>query len=236
MARYNKKHIRWVIENAKRYTSYSLITQDFNKEFGMAKSVNAFQQFMTKKLGIYLVTDRKAMHYTQAEEKWLVKNYNKHQTYEDLTIALNRLFCKKRAITSVREKCTKQLGLKGMVNPTAYRKGNIKDQCPIGTIKKTNNGCTYIKVKDSTHSFQSGYREPYWLPIQKKVWIDHYGKVPKGNMIIFLDRNRENLKINNLYCIDRKISAIMASNGWYKENGKLTLTAIKWCELFYAMK
>lgn len=68
------------------------------------------------------------------------------------------------------------------------------------------------------------------------MWIDHYGEVPDGKMVIFLDCNKENLDIGNLYCIDRKISAVLASNGWYSDNGELTLTAIKWCELFYAIE
>lgn len=233
---YSEKHIKWIAENAKNYKSYAKIVKDFNRQFELEKSVSALQQFMTKKLGIYLKTKRKAMHYTQEEEKWLAENYSKHKTYEELTTALNQQFCKERAVTSVREKCTKRLGLKGMENPTVYKKGNIKDQCPIGTIRKSTNDSVYIKVKDSTHSYQSGYREPYWLPIQKKIWIDHYGKVPKGKMVVFLDRDRENLDISNLYCIDRKISAIMASNRWYTNNAELTLTAIKWCELFFAMK
>ena len=82
----------------------------------------------------------------------------------------------------------------------------------------------------------SGYAEPYWIPIQKKIWQDHYGEVPEGKMVIFLDGDRENLDIENLYCIDRRISAIMAANKWYTNSRDHTLTAIKWCELHYAMK
>lgn len=123
-----------------------------------------------------------------------------------------------------------------MKNNGKYEKKNEKEQCPIGTIRKTTNGVTYIKVKDSRLSFQSGYREPYWLPIQKKIWQDHYGEVPSGKIVIFLDGNHDNLDIENLYCIDRKISAVMAKNRWFTESREHTLTAIKWCELFYAMK
>lgn len=175
-------------------------------------------------------------YYTKEEEEWLVDNYCKYETYDDLTMGLNKHFGNDRLTSSVREKCTKRLGLKGMKNPTSYKNGNIKDQCPIGTVRKMNNGCTYIKVKDSTHSYQSGYREPYWLPIQKKIWIDHYGEVLDGKMVIFLDGNRENLDISNLYCIDRRISAVLAVSGWYSEDGNITLTAIKWCELHYALE
>lgn len=233
---YSDEHSKWVVENKDIHSSYESIVRAFNKEFGTDKSVNAIQQFMAKKLGVYLDTDRKATHYTRLEEEWLVENYEKFDTYEELTEELNRTFGRGRQRSSVREKCTKRLGLKGMKNPTSFSEGHEQTQVPIGTIRKTSNGTTYIKVMDCKGSKMSGYEEPYWLPIQKKVWIDRYGEVPDGKMVIFLDCNKENLDISNLYCIDRKISAVLASNGWYSDNGELTLTAIKWCELFYAMK
>lgn len=176
------------------------------------------------------------IHYTREEEAYLKENYKNYNTYEDLTKSFNTHFNTCRKKTSIQEKCTKRLKLKGMQNPTAYKNGNLKNQCPVGTIRNDNNGCIYIKVIDSALSYQSGYREPYWLPIQKKIWIDCYGEVPEGKMVMFLDGNRKNLDIDNLYCIDRKISAIMASNSWYSNNKEQTLTAIKWCELFYALK
>lgn len=176
----------------------------------------------------------KKIHFTKNEEYWLQTNYERYGTYKELTEAFNKFFNKDKALTAIREKCTKRLGLKGMINPTAYKKGNIKEQLPIGTIRKCKNG-TYIKVMDSKYAYQSGYTEPYWLPLQKKIWMDNYGEVPKGKMIIFLDGNIENVNIDNLYCIDRKISAVIASHGWYSNNRELTLTAIKWCELYYAI-
>ena len=233
---YGAEHEKWVTENKDKYTSYDALAHDFNVQFSTEKSVNAVQQYMMKYLGLYLQTARKATHYTQAEEEWLRKNYANYAAYAELTEALNSTFEKVHSVGSVQDKCTKQLGLSGMFNPTAYRAGNVKEQCPIGTIRKTGNGCTYIKMLDSAYSYQSGYREPYWLPLQKKIWIDQYGEVPDGKMVMFLDGNQENLDINNLYCIDRKISAAMAANGWYSGNAELTLTAIKWCELHFALK
>lgn len=233
---YSERHYKWIKENFKNYKSYTQFTHDFNKAFGLSKSTSAVQQLLTKKLKTYLMTDRKVTFYTPKEEEWLIYNYKNFETYEKLTNAMNELFKKNRSVSSVREKCTKRLKLKGIKNPTAYKKGNKKEQLPIGTIRKGGNGSTYIKVLDSAYSYQSGYTEPYWMPIQKKIYQDHYGEVPRGKMVIFLDGNNNNLNINNLYCIDRKISATLATNGWYTGNIKLTLTAIKWCELYYATK
>lgn len=232
---YTEEHTLWLKENYSKYDSYEKITNAFNNRFCTSKSVNAIQQCMYKKIGIFLTTEKNSTHFSHHEEEWLIENYSKFSTYNDLTEALNTTFCKNRSVNAVRDKCTKRLKLKGILSQTSFRKGREQVQLPIGTIRKTTNGTTYIKVKDSYLSRQKGYREPYWVPIQKKVWQDHYGEVPDGKMVIFLDGNNENIDISNLYCIDRKISAIMASNGWYSSNRDITLTAIKWCELYYAM-
>lgn len=174
--------------------------------------------------------------YTKEQEKWLIEHYDKFDTYRDLTDAFNLTFGTGRKPESIREKCNKSLKLKGMQNPTRFKPGNKQEQCPIGTIRSVQNVATYIKVKDNQGSHMTGYAEPYWLPIQKKIWQDYYGEVPEGHMIVFLDSNNKNLDINNLYCIDRKILAVMNSNKWFTTSREHTLTAIKWCELFYAMK
>lgn len=235
MFKYGIEHSTWVIENHSKYMSYDDIAKDFNATFGLSKSRCAIQQFVTKKVGVYLDTPRKAMHYTKEEEDWLIENYDKFNDSVELTKALNKVFSTNRKKDSVVEKCNKQLGIR-LGNPTVFKSGHVQEQLPIGTVRKASSGYMYVKVKDSSYAYQSGYREPYWLPLQKKVWEDHFGKVSEDKMIVFLDGNIQNIDISNLYCIDRKISAVMASNRWYSKNAEFTLTAIKWCELYYALK
>ena len=109
-----------------------------------------------------------------------------------------------------------------------------KEQLPIGSIRKSQTG-TYIKVMEVKNQHISGYAEPYWLPLQKKIYQDVYGEIAPGQMVCFLDGNSKNFDIDNLYCIDRKISVIMSRNHWWTSNRENTLTAIKWCELHYAL-
>lgn len=173
--------------------------------------------------------------YTAKQEQWLRDNYHKFDSYDALTDAFNYTFGTTRKVSSIKEKCTKNLGLKGMPNPTVYGVKD-KEQLPIGTIRKSQTG-TYIKVMDVPKKSQiSGYKEPYWMPIQKKIYQDIHGEIAPGQMICFLDGNRDNLDIDNLYCIDRRISAVMSKNQWWTDSREHTLTAIKWCELFYILK
>ena len=213
MARYYQNiHREWVLENYEKYQSYEKITEDFNAVFGAKKSVAAVMQYMNKQLRVFLETAKTAERYTKEQKQWLIQNFEKVNTYQALTEKFNDRFHRDKPLESIRDLCSKRLGLSGMDNPTVFRKGHIKEQYPIGTIRETRTA-RYIKVKDSTYSYTTGYKEPWWLPIQKKVWQDHFGEVPDGKMVIFLDGNRKNLSIDNLYCIDRKIAVVMESQG-----------------------
>lgn len=232
---YQDIHEKWFLENYKKYHSYDRITEDFNAAFGLSKSKSAVMQHMKKYLGISLETDKIAERYTAPQKKWLIENFKKVGTYKELTEKFNDRFGRDKSPENIRDLCGKQLKLTGMKNPTVFRKGNIKEQCPIGTIRETQ-GMKYIKVKDNLYSYISGYQEPYWMPVPKKIWQDHFGPVPEGKIVICLDGNKDNLAVENLYCIDRRISIIMAKNHWYTDNRDNTLAAIKWCELHYALK
>lgn len=172
--------------------------------------------------------------YTVEQEQWLRDNYHSYDSYDSLTEDFNKRFDTNRKRSSIIEKCNKRLGLNGMPNPSKYGLKK-KEQLPIGTIRKTHDR-PYIKVLDSSDVGISGYQEPYWLPLQKKIYQDAFGEIGPDKMVCFLDGNADNLELSNLYCTDRKISAIMARNHWWTDSKEHTLTAIKWCELFYAIK
>lgn len=46
----------------------------------------------------------------------------------------------------------------------------------------------------------------------------------------------EKIRIANDSTLPRKINTVMNCNSWFTTNRENTLTAIKWCELFYALK
>ena len=173
--------------------------------------------------------------FTDEQVDWIRNNYDYPETYDQLTERFNLYFGTNRSRDSIREKCNKNLGLKGKFSNTRYGE-KPKEQAPVGSIRKSQNA-TYIKVLEvPPKTYFSGYKEPYWLPLQKKIYQDAYGEIGPGKMICFLDNNTENFELDNLYCIDRKIAMIMATNRWWTESKEHTLAAIKWCELHYALK
>lgn len=69
------------------------------------------------------------------------------------------------------------------------------------------------------------------------VWEQAHGKIPPKYRVINLDRNVDNCNLDNLACIPCKYWCLMQRwNNWYAGDPELTKAAIKWCELFYALK
>lgn len=177
---------------------------------------------------------KKHHRYSEEEELFLRESISQFDCYADLTAAFNELFDCGLTRQSIQDKCTKRMRICIGKNKAQFRAGGRQRAVPIGTIRKTVNA-TYIKVSDVATGI-TGYAAPDWIPLQQKIWEDYNGKMPDGHMICFLDCNKENFSIENLCCIDRRISAILARNKWYSDNPEITLTAIKWCELHYALQ
>lgn len=174
-------------------------------------------------------------HFTSEQDTWLVLNYHRFSCYRDMAEQFDELFDETRSMEQVREHCNKVLHLKGKSSITRYG-CKRKEQLPIGTIRVSQTA-TFIKVKEvPEHTGITGYMRPYWIPLQEKIYSDRFGPVLEGNMICFLDKDRTNFNIDNLYMIDRKISAILSSNGWWSTDPELTKAAILWCKLHYAIK
>lgn len=176
-----------------------------------------------------------AVKFTTEQETWLRDNFYNATSYADLTERFNLRFGLTKSKQAISDKCGKKLHLKGMPNLTQYGT-KPKEQLPIGTIRK-NGGVTFIKTMMHPRKTSiNGYDKPYWLPLQMKIYQDAYGKINDNQMVCFLDNNPDNFDLENLYCIDRKVAGIMALNGWWSKDPNITLAAIKWCELHFAIK
>lgn len=174
------------------------------------------------------------MRYSNEEKQFLIANIRNVEYFQELAVALNLEFGTHRSTEQVRNQCNKQLHIVIQKNSDRYG-DRPKEQLPVGTIRKSTNHCTYIKVLDSAQSYSTGYKEPWWKPLQKKIYEDAYG--PVGNkLVVFLDCNKENFDLSNLYAVDKKITTRLAQNGWWSTDPNITLAGIKLCELLEVLK
>lgn len=110
-------------------------------------------------------------------------------------------------------------GTKGLMkaNKTSYKKGNIPQTYkPVGTERITEDGYTEIKVKDPN----------VWKLKHRIIYEEHYGEIPKGYVVMFLDRDKSNFDINNLILISRNQLRSLNQNDLIKDDPELTKSGI----------
>ena len=110
-------------------------------------------------------------------------------------------------------------GTKGIMkaNKTSYKKGNIPQSYkPVGTERITKDGYTEIKVKDPN----------VWKLKHRIIYEEHYGEIPKGYVVMFLDRDKSNFDINNLILISRNQLRSLNQNDLIKDDPELTKSGI----------
>lgn len=113
----------------------------------------------------------------------------------------------------------KNKGTKGISKPnkTSFRKGNIPDNIrEVGSERITKDGYIEIKVAEPNK----------WNLKHRYIYEKHFGKIPKGKIIVFLDRNTQNLSIDNLECITKYENLIMNNRGYYSTDSEITKTGL----------
>ena len=105
---------------------------------------------------------------------------------------------------------------------TMFKKGNIPSNYrPVGSERTTVDGYREIKVADPNK----------WELKHRYIYEQHYGKIPKEDIVIFLDNDKTNFDINNLKCISRKEHLYMNENKFRFEDRDITYTAVNIAKL-----
>lgn len=160
--------------------------------------------------------------FTKEEDDFIRANINS-MTFEEMTDEMNRLFHNNRTWRSV------------YLRNYNYLKAKKKHGVPVGS-EHFDGKRWWVKVKeDFVRTGDHSYRG-CWEYKHKIVWEEANGKIPDGRVIIFLDGDESNCDLRNLYCTSKKINAMMCRNKWHFESIEEKKTALKWCELYYAIK
>ena len=157
--------------------------------------------------------------FTPEEDAFIRANINL-MTYEEMVLEMNARFHRGRTWRSV------------YLRNYNYVKAKKKPGLPVGS-EHFDGVRWWVKIREDfvrTHSHS--YRD-CWAPKHLVVWENVHGKVPDDCCIVFLDGDEGNCALENLYCVSKKINAMMCRFQWHFENVEAKKTAIKWCELYY---
>lgn len=121
----------------------------------------------------------------------------------------------------------KKLGIRGRMAETTFKPGRMPhNHHPVGTEVIDNYGYHKVKVADPKS----------WMMKQKYIWEQHYGKVPKGSIVVFIDGNKDNFDIDNLMMLTRSELARANQDGVWSLPVELRRTALLAVRLKVAAK
>ncbi len=117
------------------------------------------------------------------------------------------------------------LGMYEKCKATMFRKGHIPaNHRPVGSERINVCGYTEVKIKEPKT----------WRLKHQIVWEEHHGPIPKGKIVIFLNGNKQDIRIDNLALIDKKVNVRLNQNGMRYEEPEITRAAIAVAELMAA--
>ena len=168
--------------------------------------------------------------FTAEQDAWLLEQAP-HLSRKETTRLFNELFDDNRTEEVLKVHCNRELEIKRTKTTRANSQRTRCDVKPIGA-ETVYNGYTFVKVTDEN----MGNFYDNWELKQRVLWRKLHGEIPPKHQVIFLNRDRSDFNEENLYCVSSAINAIMIKNKWYSTDRNITLTAIKWCELHFALK
>jgi hypothetical protein len=177
-------------------------------------------------------------HYTQEECDFLRANISSN-SYRELQSMFNTKFNCDVTKSAIEHKC-KKLNIDHGHSGVVLKKGESNQFSPTHPVgsEMVCAGKVYIKV-DCNYVPKGNSRfgdNGNWVQKNRYVYEQAHGKIPDGYLLIALDGNRNNFDPDNFYAVPRKIGMILGANKWFFADRAVTLAAIKWCELYYAMR
>ena len=90
------------------------------------------------------------------------------------------------------------------VKHTMFQKGHTPaNKMEVGEFTHTTDGYLIRKVQED------GTQRERFEFVHRAVWEEHHGEIPKGKMVSFLDGDKDNCNIENLFLIDNETNLEM---------------------------
>lgn len=216
--KYSDLHWSWITENFVTYPTSSIMAREFEREFGIPITPYNMRT-LCKRAGLRRNTQHR---YSESEEQWLRENANTIP-YNKLSDEFEKIFGVKVSKGGLNQHCIK-IGIFSE-NPNEFNNRTPWRKYPIGTERLDKRyGCMLVKT------------EKGWINKARYLYEQVYGPIPAKHQVIFLDGDRTNYDLDNLYCIPLKYIYLLNINKWWGTSREVTLTGIEWCKLYYALK
>ena len=170
--------------------------------------------------------------FTEEEKSWLASQ-DPSLSYKQLAILFNQQFNANVTWCSMREIVGRKLGIIRTGKHGQFIEGHDAAwKYPIGT-EKVFNGYSWIKIRDDIPEGMPTNKVWHyqWQLKSRYIWEQAFGSLSDDEIVIFLDGDKQNNNLDNLYAISRGVHAIMCKNQWYNGNPDFVKAAIRTSEL-----
>jgi len=134
--------------------------------------------------------------------------------YKDIAIMMTEKFGYKFGVDQLRKKA-KLLGIKtGLIG--RFEKGHLTNSVDVGSESIDRDGYVIVKVAEPN----------VWEYKHKVIWIKANGDIPKGYTLIFADKNKLNVKLDNLILVTKRELLVMNQNKLLYDNKECTVTGL----------
>lgn len=114
---------------------------------------------------------------------------------------------------------------------TMFKKGQVPpNHMEVGEYTHTTDGYLIRKVKETGSQWER------FEFVHRATWEEHNGSVPEGKMVSFLDGDKDNCSIENLFLVDNETNLEMNRKKLRFENPELTDVGKRMAELSVAIR
>ncbi|WP_313489396.1 HNH endonuclease signature motif containing protein [Stutzerimonas nitrititolerans] len=112
----------------------------------------------------------------------------------------------------------------GRAKATQFKPGHKPSNTwrPIGAERTSKDGILFRKVADT------GVKKADWKAVHQLTWEEHNGPLPEGHIVVFVDRNRENMDPGNLIAVTRAENMRRNSIDRYPPEYRSTALTLGW--------
>jgi hypothetical protein len=193
--------------------SYKEINTLFNERFGLELSF--FQTYLKiRSLGVVGKTSHT---YTPDEVKFLKENIA-GRCYAELTKLFNEHFGLTLVEKQIYNLCFrykfengKKIGPQGLL---------------IGSESISKKGTILVKVRESPKGGKVLKYKERWREKHALIWENVHGPIPEGHAILFADKNKSNLNLDNLLLVSYAERAILNMFGLISSDPELTKASL----------
>lgn len=214
--KYTDEMMEWLIDNFNT-VPIKRLTEMLNEKFNVDFSPSSVWHKLNRTIQGGIVRDSNSyvprVKWTNEMIEYLKENYSNYTNLE-LSKRISSMFNVRASSGSIEHKANR-LGLRKseeylkysathrVISPFQFKKGRVPEhKKPIGYERlDAKTGITYVKVDDKS-KFEAK---------QRVVYREHYGKIPEGYNIIFIDSDKTNFNIDNLACLSNSEMAMINS-------------------------